>query len=89
MKKTLFAAVLTVATAMGGYHYYNTTGTENLSDIAQANIEALASLPVLQKCYKTVTDDGGVSATIYCGTCFPISGRGVSEDGNPDGECSR
>ena len=42
MKKLFFAAVLTVAIALGGYHYYNANDTESLSDIAKANIEALA-----------------------------------------------
>lgn len=68
MKKNFFAAVLTVATALGGYHYYNATVTENLSDIAKANIEALASLPEKSACWDTITAKDGVK-TLYCGTC--------------------
>ena len=88
MKKKIFAVALTLATAMGGYLTYNESEADGLSDITKANIEALANLPTLQECYKTVTDDGGVSTTIYCGTCYPVSGRGVSETDSPDGLCS-
>ncbi|MDO4185545.1 MAG: hypothetical protein Q4D30_03520 [Bacteroidales bacterium] len=57
MKKLFFAAVLTVATAMGGYHYYNATVTEILSDIAKANIEALADLHPSAICYQEYVED--------------------------------
>ena len=57
MKKILYAAVLTLATAMGGYHYYNATVTEILSDIAKANIEALADLHPSAICYQVYVED--------------------------------
>ncbi len=44
MKKLFLAAVLTVATAIGGYHYHNANKSQNLSEIAKTNIEALADL---------------------------------------------
>ena len=43
MKKIFIAAVLTVATAMGGFLCYNENDADGLSDIAKANIEALAN----------------------------------------------
>lgn len=85
MKKNIFAAVLTVATAIGGYHYYNATVTENLSDIAKANIEALASIPAKVECYNSITSDSA-TWTLYCGTCTILPGRPDAD--KPDGECS-
>lgn len=69
MKKTLFAAVLTVATALGGYHYYNATGTEDLSDIAQANIEALADLHPSAICYQEYVVDTNAPIALQIVPC--------------------
>ncbi len=57
MKKIFFAAVLAIVTAIGGYHYYNANGTENLSDIAKANIEALADWHPSPICYREYVED--------------------------------
>ena len=69
MKKLFFAAVLTVASAIGGYHYHNANKSQNLSEIAKANIEALADWVMVGDCGPSCADfeNGDKCCTVFAG----------------------
>ena len=85
MKRVLFSMILAIASVIGALHAYGayTNDSPTLSDLAKANIEALASIPLKRTCFDTVTFVEGY-VTVYCGTCDEVPGRpstwaGVSE----------
>ncbi|MCD8093622.1 MAG: NVEALA domain-containing protein [Bacteroides sp.] len=79
MKKKLMRATLAVVfAAVAGYGLYvSQRDNGGMSDLALANIEALAAgegSGQTLKCYKTISSNGGGMMThvTYCGTCSPI-----------------
>ena len=77
-KKVLFAVTFAAVTLLSGYNYVQNKSEVKLSDLALANVEALASgegggvMP--QKCYKIVIMAEGVQ-TLYCQGCIWIAGQ--------------
>lgn len=76
--KRIFLAVATVAVvAAAGWNYWQSKKTPRLSELALANIEALARGEEdsgehgTGKCYRTITDKEG-SKILYCATCTYI-----------------
>lgn len=61
MKKTIFAAVFAMAAVLGGYQNYASASSVGLSEIAKANVEALAlySVNELGTLYGTQPDESG------------------------------
>ena len=63
MKKTIFAAVFAMAAVLGGYQNYASASSAGFSDMAKANIEALASVngTLPNEC-----DNCGTIGTSFC-----------------------
>ena len=74
MKKIILSIAVIATAAIAGWNYQqNQTNTE-LSDLALANIEALASGEGERgtgTCYHTITSQAG-SKILYCATCTYI-----------------
>ena len=81
MKVKLFKSVFVIAIAMlGGINVFNTQKKETWSDVAMANVEALADYEWVNgkvwTCYHYVSDDVSqevFSIVKYCGDCSSCS----------------
>ncbi len=85
MKRVLFSMILAIASVIGALHAYGayTNDSPTLSDLAKANIEALASIPELSLCHENYVSDAA-SWTIWCESCEIERGRAIDD---PDGYC--
>ena len=74
MKKKLILAGATLLLAAAAVTVYSASNRSDISDLLNANVEALANGESDGKtCYNTVTTKDGVK-TLYCGTCEYIDG---------------
>lgn len=74
MKKYILSIAVIATAAIAGWNYQQSQNETVLSDLALANIEALASGEGERgtgTCYHTITSQPG-SKILYCGTCTYI-----------------
>ena len=87
MKKNLLKSVFVIAIAMiAGINVYNAQKTVVLSDVAMANVEALADYEWIPgkgwTCFHNVYDDTSISVFLtvrYCGDCNSYTATKASD----------